>query len=54
MVTSTHIVGKVYLAFRVNVPDKATFLTAIRAGGLVATLVSLKHKSVFSHNSCFL
>ena len=51
MVTSTHIVGKVYFAFYVNVPDKATLLATIRASGLVATFVFLKYKSILSHNN---
>ena len=54
MVTSTHIVGKVYLALCVNVPNKATFLATVRASGLVATLVFLKYKSVFCHNNYIL
>ena len=52
MVTSTHIVGKMYFSFCVNVPDKATLLATIRASGLVATFVFLKYKSILSHNNC--
>ena len=53
MVTSTHIVGKMYLFLYVNISNKTTLLTTIRASGFVATLVFLKHKSIFSHNNCF-
>lgn len=44
MVTSTHIAGKVYLAFCVNVPDKTTLLATVGASNLVATFVFLQYK----------
>ena len=53
MVTSTHIVREVYLSLYVNISDKATLLATFRASGFVATLVFLKHKSIFSHNNYF-
>ena len=54
MVTSTHIVGKVYLALCINIPDKTTLLATVGASGLVATFVFLKYKSILCHNNCFL
>lgn len=53
MVTSSHIVGKVYFALRVNVPDKATFLATVWTSALVATFVFLQYKSILCHNNCF-
>jgi len=53
MVTSTHIAGKVYLAFCVNVPDKTTLLATVGASNLVATFVFLQYKSILCHNNCF-